>query len=1026
MRTPSDLPRRLPRPSRRLRLVGLIVVVAAILLLLSLRSLARFWTDYLWFQEVHFTSVFRGVLVTKILLAVAFVVIFFLMMLGSLTVADRLAPAELPEGFSDELVERYRSVVSPHRRPVRIVTSAIFALFGGISANKEWNNWDLFRYHVSFGKTDPEYHKDIGFYVFQLPFIRFLIGWFFSAVIVVLIVTAVSHYLSGGIRFQGRGQRVTAAVKTHLSVLLGILAVIKAVGYYYDRLALVLSNKYVVNGATATVVHATKPAKTLLIAIAIIAAGLFLYNIRQKGWLLPAVAVGLWALVWVLVGTIYPALYQALRVSPSEATREAPYIQRNIDGTLSAYGLNKVQTKPFTGNAQIQPSQIAGSGPAQVANQQTLANVRLLDPAVDLLNTFDKYQAFRTYYQFNSLSLDRYPLPTSLTGGNGSSSQLTATIGSVRELNNQVPSGFVNSKLTYTHGYGGVVAPISQYGVNSDGTPNFSLSDLPPVGTPGLSETGSQVYYGIGPETGGYVISDSKTPELDYENNQNQQITTKYGGTGGVSAGGLIRRLAFALRFGDPNFVLSGQINDSSKVMYIRNIKSRVAKTAPFLKYDADPYEVVLNNQIWWVQDAYTITNNYPYSQEANTDRVNNSGLNASFNYVRNSVKVVINAYSGSMYFFVMDPTDPIIQVYERAFPDLFTPLSKADALIPGITSHWRYPEDFFKVQANMYGRYHLTDAKDFYSQAQAWSVSQDPGSGPLSESSVGAQILPNGQPAPPARLQPSYLLAHPPGQTSQSFMILTPYVPVSPSDKQQNLTAYLTASADPSDYGTLTLYTTPPGVNVDGPGQIANVIKSNTEISEELTLLNTQSSIVELGQVAVVPIDQTLLYVQPIYVESSANHIPVLKDVVVVYNGTAYHSKNASVDAALCQVSNPDGSKPFASYCNTAQATEQTTVVPNPSAPTNNGGSSSPSTTTTTPPTTAPSGSVPPPSAGATVASLLQQASTAFAQAKQALASGNLGQYQALVNQAQAYVNQAQQLANRPSTPGSTPPGTG
>ncbi|MBO0729760.1 MAG: UPF0182 family protein [Acidimicrobiaceae bacterium] len=1020
MRTPTDMPRRLPRPSRRLRLIGLIAVVVLILLLLSLRGLARFWTDYLWFQSVHFTSVFRGVLLTKILLAVVFCLIFFGLMLASLTIADRLAPEVLPDGFSDELVERYRAVVAPHGRWVRIVTAAVFALFGGIGADKQWNNWDLFRYHVSFGRSDPLYHNDIGFYVFQLPFIRFLISWFFSAFVVILIVTAVAQYLNGGIRFQGQGQRVSSAVKTHLSVLLGILAIIKAVGYYFDRLALVLSTRYVVDGATATVVHATRPAKTLLIAIAIIAAALFLYNIRQKGWLLPAVAVGLWALVWVLVGAVYPAVYQALRVSPSEQTREAPYIQRNINATLQAYGLDNVQTQPFAGSASIQASQITGNSPSEIANQQTLANVRLLDPSVDLLNTFDKYQAFRTYYQFNSLSLDRYPMPASVTGGSSNNSQLTATISSVRELNNQVPSGFVNSRLAYTHGYGAVVAPISEYGANSDGTPNFTLSDLPPSGTPNLNETGSQVYYGIGSETGGYVIADSKTPELDYENQKNQQITTKYAGSGGVSAGGFIRRLAFALRFGDPNMVLSGQINDSSKVMYIRNIRARVQKTAPFLKYDADPYAVVLNNQIWWIQDAYTTTDNYPYAERANTDRVaSNSGLDSTFNYVRNSVKVVINAYNGSMYFFVMDSNDPIIKVYERAFPDLFTPLSKANKLIPGITDHFRYPEDIFKVQTNMYGRYHLTAAKDFYTQSQAWSVSQDPGSGPLSESSVGAQILPNGQPAPPARLQPQYLLAHPPDETSQSFLILTPYVPVSPSDKQQNLTAFMTASSDPSNYGTLTLYTTPPGLNVDGPGQIANVIKSNTEISEELTLLNTQSSIVELGEVAVVPIDQTLLYVQPIYVESAANHIPVLKDVVVVYNGNAYHSKNASLDLALCQITNSDGSKPFGSYCNTPQAKEQTTVATNPTAPTNNGGStpSSTTTTTTTPattPTTTPSGQVPPPPAGATVSSLLQQATTAFSQAKQALSSGDLGRYQSLFNQAQIYVEQAQQLENK------------
>ncbi|MHB1535968.1 MAG: UPF0182 family membrane protein [Acidimicrobiales bacterium] len=1032
MRSPVDLPRRLPGTSRRLRIVVLVVTVAIILLLLSLRSVARFWTDYLWFQEVGFTSVFRGVLVTKVFLAVAFSAVFFLMMLLSLTVADRVSPdpAVVTE---DELVERYREVAGPHRRSVRIVTALVFGLFGGIGANAQWNHWDLFRYQVSFGIKDPQFHRDIGFYVFQLPFIKFLLTWSFQAVTVTLIVTVVLHYLNGGIRFQGAGRRVSSAVKTHVSVLLGVLALIQAVSYYYQRLELVLSTQYLVNGATATVVHATLPAKTLLIAIAVIAAVLFLYNIRQKGWTLPIVAVGLWGLVYVLVGAVYPAVYQALRVAPSELTKEAPYIQRNIKATLDAYGLNAVKTHPYQGNATVQASQIVGSSPAEVANQQTLANVRLLDPtAVNLLVTFDRYQALRTYYQFNTLSIDRYPLPASVNGGTGSNQQMTATISSVRELNNQIPTGFVNAHLAYTHGYGAVLAPVSQAGVNPDGTPNFSLSDLPPVGVPSLSEQGSQVYYGIGSQTNGYVIADTKTAEVDYENNAGQQITTRYAGNGGVLAGGFIRRLAFALRFGDPNIVLTGQINNNSRVMYIRNISARVQKAAPFLKLDADPYSVLLNNQIYWVQDAYTTSNYYPYSQTANTDRVINSGLDSTFNYVRNSVKVVINAYNGSMYFFVTDPSDPIIRVYERAFPDLFTPVSQANKLIPGIVNHFRYPEDLFKVQANMYGRYHLTSANAFYTQAQAWSVSQDPGSGPLSSSTVGAQLLTNAglQPAPVQRLQPEYLLAHLPHQTQQSFMILTPFVPVSPSNKQQNLTAFMVASSDPADYGTIRVYTTPPAGTVAGPAQITNAIKSNSQISQELTLLNQQSSTVELGQLVVVPIDQTLLYVQPIYVESTSNAIPTLKDVVVVYNNIAYHSGNVSLDAALCQITNPDGSKPFGSYCGTTEANNPSTVT-NIGGGSTPGGVTTPTTATTAPSSTSPTTVAPPPASGATVASLLAQANATLAQANAALKAQNLGQYQTLVNQAESDLAQAQQLESGGSgaagsaTSTTTPPTT-
>jgi uncharacterized protein len=1018
MRTPAEMPRRLPRTSRRFRIGALIAVVVVIILITSLRGLARFWTDYLWFQSVGFTSVFRGVLLTKWLLAVVFIGIFFLLMFGNLTIADRVAPVDPPPGGNDELVTRYRDLVAPHGRAVRIVTSLIFALLAGVGANREWNNWDLFRYHVSFGVKDPEFHKDVGFYVFQLPFIKFLIGWTFEALIVVLIVTALAHYLNGGIHVQGSERRVTPAVKTHLSVLLGVLALIKAVDYYFfQRLELVLSRAHVVNGATATSVHADKPAKTLLAAIAVIAAALFLYNIRQKGWTLPIVGVALWILVYLLVGVAYPAIYQALRVKPSELTRESGYITRNIDATRAAYGLNSVQVdSQYQYQPTVTQSQIAGTSEQAQANQQTLANVRLLDPAVQLKNTFDKYQALRQYFEFNDLDLDRYDLTT-----NSKTPTETATIASVRELNTQVPSGFVNQRLTYTHGYGAVLAPISQTGVNADGTPHFVLGNLPPQGPAPvqLSPNGSQIYYGEGADTGGYVIAASKTPELDYESNSGATVTSKYAGSGGVTAGSIIRRAAFALRFGDLNFLLSGQITPSSRVMYIRNIDDRVRKAAPFLKYDADPYAVILNDKVYWVVDAYTTTDNYPYSQNANTDRVpGTSGLNSTFNYVRNSVKVVISAYDGSMHFFVTNTNDPIIKVYQRAFPDLFTPVSQANKIIPGIVAHFRYPEDLFRVQTNMYGRYHLTDASDFYSQAQAWAVSPDPGSGQLNQSTpLGATILgANGQLVTPPvnRLQPQYILAHLPGSTQQDFMLLTPFVPTSSTTSRQNLTAFMTASSDPADYGQLRVYETPPGQTVDGPALIANAIRSNVSISTELSFLNQNGSTVELGEVAIVPLDETLLYVQPVYVESSSNQIPQLKDVIVVYNGFAYHSGNASLDNALCQVQNPDTTKPFAQYCNTAEAKSQS-FVQTPTTGTGTGTGTGTSSSTTVPPTTT---TVAPPNAsvtappGATVSSLLGQAQSALDDANAALKAGNLATYQSEVNKAAAYVQEAQQLA--------------
>ncbi len=1033
MRAAQDQPRRNPRGTRRTRAALVVGALVLIALIASLRGLANFWTDYLWFQSVGFTSVFRGVLVTKILLAAVFTVIFFLLMLANLTVVDRLSPSEVDPGAVNDLVVRYREFAYNRGVKIRLIVSLIFGVIGGVGANSEWNNWDLFRYHISFKVTDPQFHKDVGFYVFQLPFIKFLIGWTFEAVVVALIVSAVFHYLNGGIVPQATGQRVSAAVKAHLSVLLGMLAIIKAVAYYFDRLALTLSRAHVVNGATATSVHADAPAKLLLMVIAVISALLFLANIRQRGWILPAVAVVLWGLVSLLVGTAYPALYQALRVNPSELTREAPYIQRNIDATRAAYGLNKVTVdSSYRYSPTLTPSQVQGNSPQAAVNQQTIANVRLLDPAVNILNTFDKYQALRSYYSFNELDLDRYQLP----GANGTL-QETATVASVRELNSSIPSGFVNQHLQYTHGYGAVLAPISQAGVDSNGNPNFTLSGLPPSGPSQvqLSTAGASIYYDNGPDTNSYVIANSKTPELDYENTSTgQQVTNHYSGSGGVPAGNLLRRAAFALRFGDANFVLSGQITSSSRVMYIRNVTARVQKAAPFLKFDSDPYAVILNGQTYWVVDAYTTSDNYPYSQNANLDGLPaNSGLNTTFNYVRNSVKVVVNAYNGKMTFFDMGTGDPILKVYERAFPDLFTPVSQADKLYPGITAHFRYPENIFQVQTNMYGRYHLTNATDFYSQAQAWAVSPDPGSGPLTSTSpLGATVIgANGQVITPQipRLQPQYILANLPDskQPAVNFLLLTPFVPISSTGSRQNLTAFMTASSDPGTYGQLKVFQLPPGETVDGPGLISNAIRSNPQISAELTFYNQQSSQVELGEVDIVPIDHTLLYVEPVYVESSTNHIPELRDVVVVYNGQAYHSSNASLDGALCQIG-----APFTAYCNTAAANAGPLINPNLGTGGTGSSSTGGSTSTTTTPTTIPSTAttVPAPAGNATVQSLLAQAASDLQAAESALKAGDLGTYQAKNQAAYTAVQQAQKLqastsSTAPTSPPTTPPTT-
>ncbi|HEX3541574.1 MAG TPA: UPF0182 family protein [Acidimicrobiales bacterium] len=1002
MKAPADFPKRSRRATR-----GRIIIIAVIVvfvLITSLRSIASFYTDYLWFQELKFTSVFRGVLVVQVLLAVVFCVLFFALLLGNLIIADRIAPRFRPAGPEDELVQRYREAVGPHASAVRIVVAVVFALFTGIGTRSQWNNWILFRNATSFHVKDPQFGRDVGFYVFQLPFIKFFVDWLFVAIIITLIVTLVFHYLNGGIRVQSPVQRVTPQVKAHISVLLGALALVKAVGYWFERFELTLSTKHVVEGATYTSVHADLPAKTLLIVIAVFAAALFIYNIYQKGWTLPIIAVGLWGLVWVLVGGIYPAVIQALRVSPAEIVREKPYIQRNIVATRTAYSLNNVHQQQFSGVGNLTAADFTPTS----SNTVNLTNVRLLDPAF-IKDAFNKLQEIRSYYQFNDLDVDRYTL-------GGAVPALTQTLTAVREINSaDVPSGFVNQHLLYTHGLGAAMSPANQSGVNpTDGTPNFVMSDVPPQstgGAPVLDPNGAKVYYGE--NQGNYVIVDSAQPELDYQDKvTGANVLSKYTGTGGVPMGSIFRRLAFALRFGDPNPVISGLVTSNSRILYVRAIGDRVRKAAPFLKYDSDPYATVVNGKIYWIQDAYTVTSRYPYAQTADTGRLlPASGLNTDFNYVRNSVKVVIDAYNGSMKFYVMDQTDPIIQTYEKAFPELFTPGSKMD---PALKAHIRYPEDLFRVQTNMYGRYHLTNPNDFYTQANAWTISQDPGSGPPSNITQNSTALnAAGQVVSTRRnrMQPVYELLTLPGQQDQAFTILQPFVPVSASDKQQNLTAFMTAKGDPGNYGSLDVFVTPAGQQVDGPALINAAINANPDISKEITLLNTNGSQVELGNVVTVPVNQSIIYVQPLYVQAQGNPVPRLDDVIVVYNGAAYHG--GTLYSALC--SSPFGS----SFCSLNGGT-----APPPNGNTNGGTTNGGTTPTTTAPPGGTTTTVP---GAATIQQLLADASMHFQNADNALKQQppNLGVYQSEVAQAEADITRAQQLSGTSSTTTTTGPPT-
>ncbi len=958
MRPPSDISQ-IPRPPTRRRRWIIAVVIILIILFAFLRTFAVFYTDALWFSSVNLHSVWLKLLEIKAGLMVVFALIFAVLLMASLLVAERLAPKGPSLDAEDEFVKRYQEVIGPYARWLRAGVVVVLSLIVGSQAIGQWNNWILFRHSTPFDATDPQFHHNVAYFVMSLPFEQFLVHWALVALFLVLVVTVLSHYLNGGIRMQGSRPRVRPAVKAHISVILGLLALVKAVGYYLARFNLDLSSNGYVQGAGYTDVHARLPALELLILVSLAAAVLLIYNIRRQGWALPILGVGLWFLVALTAGTIYPAAIQALKVNPSQNNLERPYIQRNIDATRTAMGLDNVQTVAYPAAASLTASELS-------ANGDTLANVRLWDPT-QTQQTFDKLQDLRTQYQFNSLAVDRYMV-------NGTE---TPVIVGVREINpNDLPSSsWVNTTLQYTHGYGMVVSPANT--ATSNGDPEFAVGGVPPVSNSGLPTiTQPSVYFGL--NNAGYVVANTKQPEMNYQLTNGTNDETHYAGDGGVQLSNFFIQAMFAVRFSDFNLLISNQITSQSRLMFDRGVQARVSKAAPFLSLDSDPYPVLLHGQIYWVQDAYTTTDNYPYAENANiTALPASSGLNENFNYVRNSVKVLVNAYTGKMTFYVMDPNDPIIRTYESAFPGMFTPASQMGA---DLKAHLRYPEDIFTVEASMYGKYHITNAASFYSAADAWALSPSPGSGSpsqalqtLTTTNAQGEEVSTGQLVPMA---PLYQVLKVPGQNQQTFNLLDAFVPISGQSQIQTLSGFMIAGSDPGHYGQLQMFVTPRNNPVNGPAIVAAKIDATAAVSGKISLLNQEGSQVLLGNVLMIPVADSLLYIQPLYVESSRNAIPELQQVVAVY-GSLPAAIGPTLSSALSQV--------FQAPVSTASGNNAVTGTLSPQ-----------------------------------VRALLAEAQQSWQASQADLKAGNLGAYQTDIDNLETDLQEVQQL-----TGGTTPTGT-
>ena len=844
----------------------------------ALVALSGFYVDWLWFKSVGFTDVWSTVLTTKVSLFVAAGLLTSLVISLNIYLAFRRRPFYVPTSIEADNLERYRATIDPIRKLFFAGIAVVLFYFGGSSATSLWSSWLLFKNSTPFGVKDPQFGLDISFFAFRLPFLQTLIGWAISTLILATIASVAVHYIYGGIRPQVREDRTTVAARVQLSVLLGLIVLLKAVAYWFDRYALALKESKLITGLTYTDVNATLPAKSILAAIAVICSLLFFANIVRKSWLLPAAGTALMVGASVLIAGVYPGAVQQFQVKPSESSKEAPYIQRNIDATRAAYGLSDVEMKDYQATLSTNSGQLA-------TDAATIANIRLMDPNV-LSATFRQLQQIKPYYTFpESLDIDRYTV-------NGV--QRDAVV-AVRELNiDGNPSrNWINDHLVYTHGFGFV----SAFGntVDADGKPNFLVGDLPP--TTGLGKFQPRIYFGENvPDYS--IIGGPKTDtpvEFDYPDDAsaNGQKNYTYTGKGGVPMGGLLNKLLFAIQYQEQRIVLSSLINSESKILYNRSPRERVAKVAPWLTLDGDPYPAIVDGKIQWIIDGFTTSAGYPYAQttalgSATADALtaNSTSItaqsNKNINYIRNSVKATVDAYDGTVVLYQWDEKDPVLKTWMKAFPNTVTPKSKMSAQL---LEHIRYPEDLFRVQREVLSSYHVQTAAAFYGGQDFWRVPRDP-------STFGANA--GAQP-------PYYMTLEMPGSNKPTFALTTPFVP---RGGRENLSAFAVVDSNYGpNYGKISVLQLPRSTNVAGPSQVASNFEAKPEVANSLSLLRQGGSDVVLGNLLTLPVGGGLLYVQPVYVKATANAAayPLLQKVLVSFGDVIGY--DSSLKGALDQV---------------------------------------------------------------------------------------------------------------------------
>ena len=854
---------------RRRPITIILAILAALYLLLT--AAGTLWTDFLWFDSLGFRNVWIRNWSLSLLLGVVGIAVAFLVIWASLRLVDRFSPRWAPFDLSEEeeLIERFREWVEPRVRQLRLIVTSVLAIILGLTVATWRDEVFLFLNHQDFGTSDAIFNVDIGFYIFRLPLWETAVDWVFNLLVLATVVVVIAQYLNGGIRFDGRRLNTTRGAKIHLSAMLALIALVRAAAYRLDMFELLYSEtsgKFF--GPGFSDITARLPALRLLLLISLIAAVLFVVNIFVRGWTLAMVSVASWIVVAVAAGAIYPAIIQRFSVLPNQLEKERPYITSNLEATRAAYGFDEIEVRQFAASDDLSAEDIE-------ANALTIDNLRIWSTSV-LPRTYQNFQELEVYYALGKVDTDRYL-------ANGEPKQVMVAVRELDEL--ELPrDDWQNTRLFYTHGFGAVVNQANE--VQDDGQPLFLLKDIPPVASvPGLELVQPRAYFGETYEAGRPVLvkTGAQPQEIDFPEGDVTQFN-EYDGDAGVVIDNFFKRIAFAFRYRDLNLLISGEIRPESRVLVERNIRAMVDQLVPFLEPDADPYPVILDGRMLWVVDLYTTSSYYPYSQPVTRDALGrltfHSEMPLGTNYLRNSVKAVIDAYDGDVTFYLNDPSDPVARAWASTYPGLF---KDASTMPEGLNDHLRYPQDLFRIQSQIYLKYHVTDVNQLFSGNDDWSFPQDPST--ISRSGLDrlrgdTRDLVNNTFSPLREVLPYYLLTELPGEDELSYLLLQPFNPKA----KRNMVGFLVADSTPGRYGRLVDFRMPQGVLVDGTEQVGQRIEQDAEISQQLTLWRGPGSDVIKGDLLVVPIEDSVIYFQPIYLEEDGTAFPEFRRVAVVF----------------------------------------------------------------------------------------------------------------------------------------------